>query len=213
MVLIYQESFLNNIIAPTQKVNCFYFRRMKKFYFLSLFCLLSIAGFSQTTVTIWANAVAGTYTTGNATSAGVRTDNAIVATGTAPAKRGYAVFDLSSIPAGSQITNVTAGFYVSSVTAGTNTTSTYGYPGDLSTVTVGATLYTDMIAGTLLSGVAYVAGTGNKTIASTPAAVAFLQAGIGSKVSYCYTNTGTYTFNIAGETGPTTTVTTVGHAP
>ena len=187
---------------------------MKKIYLLSLLCCIGFAGFSQTTVTIWANtATAGTFITGNASSTGVRTDNTIVATGTAPAKRGYAVFDLSTIPAGSQITSVTAGFYVSGVAGGTITTTTYGYPGDLSTVTVPATLYADMIAGTALTAVAYTAATGNKTIVSTAAAVTFLQANIGSKISYCYTNTGTYSFTISGETGSTATITTLDHAP
>jgi len=187
---------------------------MKKIYLLFLLCCFSWAAFAQTTtVTIWANAVAGTYTTGNATSTGTRTDNTIVATGSAPANRGYAVFNLSTIPAGSQITSVTAGFYVSGVSGATITTTTYGYAGDLSTVTTPATLYADMVAGTSLSAVAYTAGIGNKTVLSTAAAVTFLQANIGSKVSYCYTNTGTYSFTITGETGNTTSITTASHAP
>ncbi len=187
---------------------------MKKIYLLALLCCINSAAFSQVTANIWANALAGTFKTGNCGSTGIRTDNTIVATSTAPVRRGYAVFDLSTIPAGSQINSVTVGFYVSLGTAGTiSATNTYGFAGDLSTVTVPATLYADMVAGTLLSAVAYPAGAGNHTVASTPAAVAFIQANIGSKVSVSFTNGGTYIFNISGETGSIATITTASHAP
>lgn len=197
---------------------------MKKIY--SLFLLLCAASFSsigQVTVNINATGLSTSYTTGSCTSTGVRSDGNIVAVGSPTATRGYAVFDLStaSIPAGSVITAVSLGYYAT-YTAGTIAgTSTNGYPGDLAPVTVPATLYAAMappLPTVSLSTVAYTAGTGHKVVASTPAAVAFVQSNYAGKVSYAWTHTGTATFTITGETGtpsPTTGValTTAGHAP
>ena len=50
--------------------------------------------------------------------------------------------------------------------------NTYGYAGDLSLVTSGATLYANCIAGTSLSTATYGAAVGNQTLASTAAGVA-----------------------------------------
>ena len=184
---------------------------MKKFYFLSLLCCLSFVTFAQSTVTIYATGLTGSYITGTASSFGTRTDGNIVTSGTT--FRGYAVFDLSSIPAGATITSVVIGFNVSGYGGGGAPSgwNTYGYVGDLSTVTTAATLFADMVAGTSLTTATYGTATGNQTLASTGASTTFVQTNSGSKISICWTGGGSKNYTITGETG--TAATTGTHAP
>ena len=110
---------------------------MKKVTLLLVLCFLSLAAFSQAVLT--ATGASGSYTTGSAT-ASTRTDDAIISTSTT--QNGYAVFDLSSIPVGSEITSCRLSFYVSSFTPGVaGVCNTYGFAGDLSAVTTPATLF------------------------------------------------------------------------
>jgi len=148
----------------------------------------------------------GSYTTGY-TDGTVRVDDTIISTSTT--KVGYAVIDLSSIPAGSLINSCTLKFYVTSFTAGTAALcNTYGYAGDLSTVTSPSTLFSDITSGTLLfSGMptgTYSYGSGIDSVLMTATAApvtSFIQANIGSKISVGFSGGGTYIYKIAGETG------------
>ena len=189
---------------------------MKKIYLLLLLCCVSCSLFAQSTVvTIYATGSTGTYVTGSSTTT-TRSDGNIVSSSTSA---GYAVFDLSSIPAGCVIQAVTPGFYTTTYTGSGSPSAcnTYAYPGDLSTVTLAGTLYSDMTSttggSTLISTIAYTAGVGNNVITSTPAAISFVQANIGSKVSIAVSGGGTRVLTMTGETGNTTSITTVGHAP
>jgi trimeric autotransporter adhesin len=191
---------------------------MKKIYLLSLLCCLGFAAFSQpVTVTIYASGLSGSHVTGNVTSTSIYTDGNIVATNTAPTRRGYAVFDIASglIPNGSVVNSVVVGYNVSAYTAGTIAgTSTNVYVGDLGPQCVTpATLYGNMIppSAPSVSAVAYTAGVGNKTILSTAGAVAAVQANLSGKLSWCWTHTGTAVFTITGETGILSTA--GAHAP
>ena len=179
---------------------------MKKIYLLSLIsflCCLSIASFAASSVsTIYSTGAALSYITGNSTAA-VRTDGNIMST--TGAQYGYAVFDLTGIPAGAIIEGCTVGYNVA-VFGGAGVPSAcnlYGYAGDLSTVTVPATLYADMTSGSLLFSGSFGPGAGNQTLVPAPI-IAFLQANIGSKVSVCWTGGGTRTYTITGETGTAT---------
>lgn len=189
---------------------------MKKFYFLSLLICLGFSAFAQpVTVTIWASGAAGSFTTGNAT-AGARNDGNMVST--AATQRGYAVFNLGGvggIPVGSVVSSVTIGMYTntyggSGVPSGWNT---FGYAGDLSTVTVPATLFANMVAGTSLTTATYGTATGNQTLASTIPTENFIQSNAGGMVSICFTGGAARIYTFAGETGSTASTTTVGHAP
>jgi uncharacterized protein YjdB len=186
---------------------------MKKISILSLLlCCLSLGAFSQTTTTIWSTGATGSFTSGNSTAT-TRTDNNIVTT--AATQRGYTVFDLTSIPAGSGINSVIIGFYVTTygglgAPSGWNT---YGYAGDLSTLTTAATLFPAMTSGSLLTSLTYGTGTGNQTLASTAGMTGFIQANAGNKVSISWTGGGTRTYTIKGENGVTTAVTAANHAP
>ncbi len=182
---------------------------MKKLILITIICLLSKVLLAQTT-TIYASGPVNSYTTGR-TSATTRSDNNIRTNGTT--FRGYAVFDLSSLPAGVLVTSCTIGFNVATY-GGTGTPSgwtTYGYAGDLSTVTTASTLYAALISGTSISTATYGTSTGNKTLSSTSAMVSFLNAHLGEHVSICFTGGSPRNYVITGETG--TSATTGTHAP
>ncbi len=99
-------------------------------------------------------------------------------------------------------------FYTSSYTAGVaGPCDTYGYPGDLSTVTVPGTLFSDITSGSLLFSAtppalgSYGTGGYDSIYADTAGApiIAFVQANIGNKVSIGFTGGGTNVYTITGE--------------
>ena len=186
---------------------------MKKFYFLALFCCLNVAAFAQATITtIYATGAAGSYKTGFATTT-TRTSGSMRSNATGTVRRGYGVFDLSTIPAGTVIDSCVIGFNVATY-GGTGTPSgwtTYGYVGDLSTVTVAATLYADLITGTSISTATYGTSTGNKTLPTTAASQAFISANVGSLVSICFTGGNARQYTMTGLAG--TAATTGTHRP
>ena len=178
---------------------------MKKLALLFALCIFSRSSFSQTNIDLYATGAGGSYTTGSAT-ASTRTDGDILVTSTT--ENGYAVFDLSSIPAGSVITASSLLFYVSAYTAGVaGPCNTYGYPGDLSTVTVPGTLFSDITSGSLLYSAtppafgSYGTGGYDSIYADTAGApiIAFVQANIGNKVSIGFSGGGTNVYTITGE--------------
>ena len=187
---------------------------MKKLSFIALLLFVGISAIAQsTTVTLYSTGAAGSYTTGFVNATFVRTDNTIRTSNAAAAQRGYAVFDLTTLPPSSTVTSTIIGFNTATY-GGAGTPSgwnTYGYPGDLSLVTVGATLYANMIAGTSLTTATYGTAVGNRTLASTAASNTFIQANVGNKVSICWTGGGTRVYTFTGETGTATT--TGAHAP
>ena len=166
---------------------------------------MSFAVFAQTTVTIFSTGASGSYTTGFGAAA-LRVDGNIESGGPGTV-RGYAVFDLNSIPASATITSCVIGFYVSGYTGGGTPSGwdTYGYPGNLSTVTTAATLYADMISGTSLSTATYGTAVGAQTLASTAASTTFIQGQAGNTISICWTGGGSKTYTIYGETGAAAT--------
>ena len=187
---------------------------MKKIYLIALFCSLSIFAFSQsTTVTLYSTGLAGSYTTGFANTAGTRTDDIIRTTTSAASPRGYAVFNLAGLPVAATVTSCTIGYNVQTYTAGAAAAcNTYGWAGDLSTVTVGTTLHADMVAGALISTTDYGSSLGNHTILTNAAGYTFLGTNFGNKISICWTGGGTNTYTrITGELG--TAATTGAHAP
>ena len=193
--------YRNILLIVVHTKNCL----MKKLALLFALCIFSRSSFSQTNLDLYATGAGGSYTTGSAT-ASTRTDGDILVTSTT--ENGYAVFDLSSIPAGSVITASSLLFYVSAYTAGVaGPCNTYGYPGDLSTVTVPGTLFSDITSGSLLYSAtppafgSYGTGGYDSIYADTAGApiIAFVQANIGNKVSIGFTGGGTNVYTITGE--------------
>ncbi len=174
---------------------------MKRILVLFTFICIGFIAKSQVTVTLYATGAAGTKTTATVIGAGfaagiydgtINSGTAFGATG-----GGYAVFDLSSIPAGATISSCVIGYTVT--TAGTVPCAIHGFAGDLSTVSVAATAYADLTSGPLFSAASFGA-VGNRTLASSGAITGFIAPNIGSKVSVCFSGTGTQ-FAITGETG------------
>lgn len=175
---------------------------------------MSLLSTAQNTVDIFATAPAGSYRTGNS-SATIREDNLIRCTNLGSGQRGYAVFSLSSIPATAIISNVELHFNNQTVIAGGGSGwYTYGYVGDLSTITTPISLLTAMSLPTnteLFPGSTYTSTVGNKVLTTDPAAETFVDANIGSVVSVIWSTGTTTQYTITGETGTATT--TGAHAP
>ena len=178
---------------------------MKKIYFFALLCCLSFAVSAQTTVNIFSTGASGSYTTGTAGNlfGGFRVDGNIGTTSNTV--RGYAVFNLSSIPVGATVTSCLIGFTVGTVTGTPATCATYGYAGNLSTVTTAATLFADMVTGLLLSNVNYASTASSQVLPSTAASTNFIQSNEGSTISICWTGGDTAQVGIVGETGAAVT--------
>jgi type IX secretion system substrate protein len=188
---------------------------MKKIYLFAFLLFSCFAGSAQVTATLYPAGGLGTYSTGNCDGT-TRNDDVIISGNIPTVEDGYAVFDLSTIPAGATITQVIFGFYVTTY-GGAGTPSawdTYGYPGDLSGVTVPATLFSDFTTfpAVSISTATYGTSTGNQTLPSTAGMVNFVAANIGSKVSIALTGGGTRTYTIKGESGVAST-SLANHAP
>jgi len=197
-------SFIN--LAIDYQTTC-----MKKLYFLPLFCFLGIAAHAQTTTTTIYATNTSTYQTGHVTAT-ARTTGNIVCTGST--ERGWSVFSLSTIPAGTIINSCLIGFRLTTY-GGSGTPSgwsTYGYAGDLSTVTTAATLFSDCTSGSLLSTATYGTAAGNRTLATTAASQSFMTANVGSNVSLCWTGGNARIYTITGYAGGAST-TAAGHRP
>lgn len=212
---------------------------MKKIYLLSLICCMSFAAFAQVTTTIYCqNPAALTYVSGNCSSS-TRTDDPIVTTGTGSSAgdtRGYAVFDLSSIPADAQIVDATLGFNIATISGSgslTNTdirgwdtfmTAAAGtWGGDMSYLVTAATLFPEMPKtvtqslglnnGSMIPN--WITGGSNKTYnITTFGGLNFIERNFGRttrKLTLVWTGGDGRTFTITGHTGTATT--TGAHAP
>ena len=187
---------------------------MKKICLLLILSCIGLLAYGQTTVTIYAGGglpVTDSITGYADSAAGTRVKDTIASDAL---ERGYAVFNLSSIPAGSTITSVVIGYNIASYTVVFGTASAWnikGYAGDLSGVTNPLTLYADCGSGTSLYTGNWGTATGNQTQPTNAAATSFISAHIGSKVAMCFTSGGYVRYTFTGEVGTLTT--TGNHAP
>ena len=180
---------------------------MRKYILLIICCCLSVSAFSQTdtTVTIYATEGVLLHNSGYVDSTFYYISNDSIES-TSTNRRGYVVFDLSSIPAGVTVSGSTIGFYLLSFTAGVaGACNTYGYAGDLSTVTDPHILFSDMASGTLLFSATPPAsgsygnalGADSMTSVSAPVTT-FIQSSVGNIISICFTGGGTNAYQIYG---------------
>ncbi|GAA4459736.1 hypothetical protein GCM10023093_01270 [Nemorincola caseinilytica] len=159
---------------------------------------------------VYASGPTGSFTTGNSTNT-TRNDNNIVTSNT-PGTRGYAVFDLTTMPATAIVNNVDLFYNMAVVSPGGGFGwNTRGYTGDLSTITAAGALYTTMGLAPTIWTTAYPTTPGNYSFASIPAAVTFIDTNIGRKVSFIWNTNSSRTYTITGESGTTTRTGT--HAP
>lgn len=187
---------------------------MKRIGSLLFLVCMSLWSAAQNTVDIYAAAPLGTYRTGNSNST-IREDNLIRCTNLGSGQRGYAVFSLTSIPATAVITSVELHFNNQLVLPGGGSGwYTYGYVGDLSTITTPISLLTAMSLPSnpeLYPGTDYTSTLGNKILPTDPAAETFVSSNIGTVVSVIWSTGTTTQYTITGETGSATP--TGAHAP
>src|SRR5690606_3530897 len=170
---------------------------MKKIY-LSLAILLLCASINAQTITstIYATGTTGSYKTGSVNSFGTKNDDNMVTINTST-NRGWAVFDLSSIPAASVITAATLTFTTYTSTLSTATNNIYGFTGDPATM-AGATLYTSCASGSSFNASSWTAS-GPQVKVLNAAGITFLNANVGNANSVIgFVRGSTNAYNIYG---------------
>ena len=164
------------------------------------------------TVTVNCIGTTGSYKSGFVSSTGVITDGNLSVNNVAAQNtpRGWAVFDLSSasLPTGALVTSVSLNFsYITSGNGTSVTCNLYGFPGDLSTVTNGTTLYGNCVNGTSFNSTNWGANaTTTPVTISRPfnaTGVSFIQNNMNNLVSITFvasSGTNQYTINGYGST-------------
>jgi hypothetical protein len=169
--------------------------KLTKGYFLLFAAMLfSCFAFAQTTVTISATGTAGSFRTGSVSSAGVKNDGNMININSG-ANRGWAYYDLSTIPAGSTVTAVNAIFTTFSTTVSGATNNLYGFTGDPASMT-GTALYTAAGAGTSISAASWAVGL--NTLALNATGLSFIQSNAGLYANIGYVRGSTNNYNIYG---------------
>lgn len=165
--------------------------------------LIYTSASAQVTVTINATGTTGSFKTGAVNAAGTKVDgNLTNISTTAGANRGWASFDLSTLPAGAAITAVDVIFTTYSSTLSSATNSIRGFIGNPVT-TAGATLYTNINNGTLLSSVSWPAAA-TVTAGVSATGLTFFQANANNpNVVIGFVRGSTNSYNIHGYPGTT----------
>jgi hypothetical protein len=161
-----------------------------------VFSIISIGlTHGQVTTTIVCNN-SSLHNSGSVNSAGTKNADAMI-TINSSANRGYARFDLSSIPSGAVINSATLEFttYTSTSSAASNTI--YGSTGDPN-VLAGATLYTGLVTGATSLNASSWTATGLQSKAVSAGGLTFLAANFGGAVTVGYVRGSTNTYNIRG---------------
>ncbi|MES2557874.1 MAG: GEVED domain-containing protein [Bacteroidota bacterium] len=157
---------------------------------------LSSFGIAQTTVIITASS--GTLLTGSVTPGGVTNDGNMV-TINSGANRGWAYYDLSSIPYGAVVSaaNVKYTTFSSTLSGAVNTIT--GFVGNPSLMS-GATLYTTIGTGTTINSATWAANA-PITGAVNAAGLTLIQNNCGANLTLGYVRGSTNTYNIYGYPG------------
>jgi GEVED domain/Ig-like domain CHU_C associated/Secretion system C-terminal sorting domain len=157
---------------------------------------LSSLGFAQTTVTITASS--GPLLTGSVTAGGVTNDGNMV-TINSGANRGWAYYDLSSIPYGAIVSSATMYYTTYSSVSSTAVNTVTGFVGNPS-VMAGATLYASIGSGTVMNSSNWTANALNTKVV-TPAGLTLIQNNCGANLTLGYVRGSTNTYNIYGYPG------------
>src|SRR5689334_12698783 len=125
--------------------------QLKNLSVLLFLCFNALIINAQTTVTINATGTTGSFKTGGVNSTGTKVDGNMTNVSTTTGNnRGWAVFDLSSIPAGANITAVNVIHTTFSSTLSTANNTLRGTTGNPSSI-AGTTLFNQLNTGTLLN--------------------------------------------------------------
>lgn len=155
---------------------------------------------AQTTVTLTCTGTTGSFNSGSVNSAGTKNDGDMITINTS-ANRGWAKFDLSSIPSGSTIVSANLLFTTYSTTLSSATNNCYGFSGDPATMT-GTALYAACASGTSWNASSWSANA-LQTKAVSAAGLTALAAAFGSTINVGYVRGSTNTYNIYGYNGVT----------
>ncbi|MCX6187005.1 MAG: GEVED domain-containing protein, partial [Bacteroidetes bacterium] len=168
---------------------------------MSLFILLfviisSIKVFGQT-ATINATGTLGSYITGSVNAAGLKNDGDMINL-SSTSNKGWATFDLSSIPANALITDVTLNFTTTSASVSSGAINyIYGFSGNPATMS-GTTLYNSIGAGISIDASTWIAGNIN-TIVLGATSLSFFQTNIGqTQVNFGFERGGLNMYHING---------------
>ena len=160
-----------------------------------LFVLPSLV--NAQTVTLTANGTAGSFKTGSVSSAGVKSDDAMVNINSTT-NRGWAAFDLSTIPANAHVTGANIVFTTYSSSSSSAANSLYGFIGNAATMS-GASLYTAAGTGTLMLAIASWTANATNTKAMTAAGIAYLNNNRANpNFNIGYVRASTFNYNIQG---------------
>lgn len=168
---------------------------------LSTLCMLllySMTGTAQVTTTINATGTPGSYNTGSVNSGGTKNDGHLTNIRTS-ANRGWAVFDLSTIPSGATVTKVQIEFTTYSSTNSTATNYIRGLLADPKTMS-GSTLYSQLGSATAFVSTNWPANN-THLFNFNNAGVNFINTNAGSKVVIAFVRGSTNQYNIYGYPG------------
>lgn len=171
---------------------------LKKIYYI-LIVLMSVVFITtsqaQTTVTINCTGSAGSFNSGSVNSSGTKNDDNMITINSGE-NRGWARFDLSSIPIGSVISAVTANFTTYTSTTSSATNNLYGFVGNPSSM-AGADLYNACATTPSLNASSWTANALNSKVLNA-SGLTFIQNNVGSFVNIGYVRGSTNTYNIYG---------------
>jgi len=177
------------------------FVNTKLFWALTIVLLFGISNRinAQTTVTITCTGSAGSFNSGSVSSSGTKNDGNMVNVNSG-ANRGWAHFNLTSIPAGSNVTSVTANFTTYSSTSSVLGNNLYGFTGNPASI-AGATLYANCASGSSFNNTSWSANAANSK-AFNAAGEAFIAANCGTNnANIGYVRGSTNNYNIGGYPG------------
>ena len=180
--------------------------RLGKFLFRNLIAWISLlffvqAGNAQITQTIVCSGVTGSFKSGSVNAAGIKNDGQMISLNSSN-NRGWATFDLSSIPSGSLISSVNLQFTTySSISSTVPDNICYGFIGDPASMT-GPELYAACNSGTSLNVSGWAFNALNTRSVSAQGR-AFITSNIGGiiNVGYVRGSINSNTYNIHGYSG------------
>lgn len=168
---------------------------LSAFATVSLFFSVS----AQTTVTLTATGVTGSFNTGSVNSAGTKNDGNMV-TINSGANVGWAKFDLSTLPAGAVVMSANCEFTTYTSTSSGATNNLRAFIGDPAAI-AGGTLYTNCTTGTSINASSWTANATNTAVVNA-AGLSFLQTNIASnQLCVSYQRGSTNTYNVYGYAG------------
>ncbi|MEO7311387.1 MAG: hypothetical protein ABIX01_13375 [Chitinophagaceae bacterium] len=168
---------------------------MKRLFTIILFFTANYL-LSQTTVTLDCTGTAGSFNSGSVSASGVKNDGEIIGLNNGGGNRGWASFDLSTIPAGSVITSATISFTTYNSTTSSSLNDIYGFIGTPSSMP-GTTLYASCGSGTSFNNNTWLAN-GSNTKSLNASGLSFLQNNFGGSVNLGFVRTSANTYTIYG---------------